>query len=547
MLTFRMDETNFGEGDRDGVRIVTGAGLKVDFDEFSPDASTLGLWHLHDGACQGEGTGLEDASGQGHDLSNHGAESVEDGFQFVRDESDYMTAAFSGQPERSQITLETWVRGWAVANATNGYIGGWRKDSNNILQIGAQRAVDGGPNSQIWAYGKGGGTSMGYLWWTSAEVTALLDSPNPWHVAVVVDGTSFRLFVNGVLRHSTATGQALAAGDYTLWLGRGAGGGGSYISAVLDEVRLSGVGRYASGFNSHRLLASGVYASLTFDAFRIQADWVDLISEQAVPGGCQITWEVRAADEQDAFGHPQAVWQSYGGDPDTLPDGRYFQWRATLVASANRMSSPTLASVEAWASEAGYNLYGATGSDPEVLDYADPFARVGPSVREAQSGVLAVGAVHWFGIRPVGGSGVESPIVQCESRLELDESGQQVPDRPAGVLAVEARPLAQGAIHLAWRYRVGITGVVPETFRIFGDGGSGMIDYGSPLAEVSYDETRTGYSAEIEGLADGIEYQLAVRAVARDEVWDEQPAVFCAVPDATAPGEVTALEAEVVL
>ena len=46
MLTFRMDETNFADGDRAGVRIVADTGLKVDFDEFADDDDTLGMWHL---------------------------------------------------------------------------------------------------------------------------------------------------------------------------------------------------------------------------------------------------------------------------------------------------------------------------------------------------------------------------------------------------------------------------------------------------------------------------------------------------------------------
>ena len=88
MLVFRVDEQNFDEGERDGVRIVPSQGLKVDFDELVPDGQTLGLWHLHDGACQGEGTGLADASGAGHHLTNHGAEPVEDGYRFVLADGD---------------------------------------------------------------------------------------------------------------------------------------------------------------------------------------------------------------------------------------------------------------------------------------------------------------------------------------------------------------------------------------------------------------------------------------------------------------------------
>ncbi|MCX5648774.1 MAG: hypothetical protein NTX40_06730, partial [Planctomycetota bacterium] len=265
-----------------------------------------------------------------------------------------------------------------------------------------------------------------------------------------------------------------------------------------------------------------------------------------VPEGCAISWDVRAADETDAFGHPQALWQPYVGDPATLPDGRYFQWRATLSATADRFTSPAITSVEASASEAGYDLYRGSGSGPESIDYAQAFARAGPGVREVQTEPLEAGTVHWFGIRPVDARGIESPITQSEARIELDASGAPVPDRPAGALAIGAQAMPLGAIRLTWRYRPGITGVVPQVFRIFGDGGGGTIDYGSPLGEVAYEMGRVAYAATIEGLASGAEHQLAVRAVAQGEVWDEQPATAPVTPDADAPGEVAALEAEVV-
>jgi len=546
MLVFRVDEQNFGEGERDGARIVTGQGLKVDFDEFAPDSQTLGLWHLHDGACQGEGTGLADASGAGHHLTNHGAEPVEDGYRFVRTDGDYMDAAFANQPARSAITLECWVRAWQVPPGFDGTVATFRRDSNSWLALFGKRSTD--PlSSKLTAEGRIGVGGDFRAWWTGTGADAFLASATAWHMACVLDSyvPILRLYVGGQLRASSATNVvALPAGDYTLRLGM-------YltvypVSAILDEFRLSAAARYAGNFTPHRLLPSGAYAGPTLDAVRIQADWLDLLSEQQVPAGCAVSWDVRAADETDAFGHPQALWQPYGSDPATLPDGRYLQWRAALSATADRLTSPAITSVEASASEAGYDLYRGSGSGPESIDYAQAFARAGPGVREVQTEPLEAGTVHWFGIRPVDARGIESPITQSEARIELDASGAPVPDRPAGALAIGAQAMPLGAVRLTWRYRPGITGVVPQVFRIFGDGGGGTIDYGSPLGEVAYEMGRVAYAATIEGLASGVEHQLAVCAVAQGEVWDEQPATAPVTPDADAPGEVAALEAEVV-
>jgi len=549
MLVFRVDEETFDQGERDGVRIITGQGLKVDFDELVPDGQTLGLWHLHDGACQGEGTGLADASGAGHHLTNYGAEPVEDGYRFVQTDVDYMNAGLPGRPEMSLVTLECWVRSWQTPIGSVGTMAMFYKNSENFFWLYGYRSANPA-SSYLSAQGRTAGGLFTAMW-SGTGADAFLASATAWHAAGVMDSTVpiIRLYVGGQLRASSATNvAALPAGDYTLRLGMQRTVGVYPLSAVLDEVRLSAAARHGGAdFTPHRLLPSGAYASPTLDAVRIRADWLDLLSEQQVPAGCAVSWDVRAADETDAFGHPQALWQPYRGAPATLPDGRYFQWRATLSATADRFTSPAITSVEASASEAGYDLYRGSGAGPESIDYAQSFARAGPGVREVQTEPLDAGTVHWFGIRPVDARGIESPITQSEARIELDASGARVPDRPAGALAIGAQAMPLGAVRLTWRYRPGITGVVPQVFRIFGDGGGGTIDYGSPLDEVAYEMGRVAYAATVEGLASGVEHQLAVRAVAQGEVWDEQPATAPVTPDADAPGEVAALEAEVVL
>jgi hypothetical protein len=545
MVTFRMDESNFSQGERQGLRIVPGAGLKVDFDEPAPDGQTVGLWHLHNGGCQGEGTGLEDASGGGHPLTNYGAEAVEDGYRFVAADSDYMTAGLPGQPERAALTLECWVR--ALLGSDTGAFISYSLNASNRMMITAQARPDNPPSSYIGASLRIGGSYVGSANWTGVDVLALLQAPEPWHVAAVLDApNSLKLFVNGVQRAIDTSGiLSMPGGDCTVHLGRSAVST-YYLSGILDEARVSAAVRYAAGFSPYRLLPDGTYDSPTFDAARVGADWVALLAETALPPECALAWEVRAADVLDGFGRPQALWQPYGGDPATLPEGRFFQWRATLFAAADRLATPTVESVEADASETGYNLYHGAGGGPEAIDYTTPVGRVGPGVTDLVTGPLAAATVHWFGLRPADARELESPTTQAECRLELDASGQVVPDRPAGVLALRAAARPLGTAHLTWRWRPGRTGVLPQAFRIFGDGGTGTIDYETPLGEVPFGADRTWYAWDTPALADGLDHLLAVRAVAPGNLWDEQPAVASVRADATAPAEVDALEAEVV-
>ncbi|MCX5648751.1 MAG: hypothetical protein NTX40_06615, partial [Planctomycetota bacterium] len=202
MLVFRMDEQNFGEGERDGARIVTGQGLKVDFDEFAPDSQALGFWHLHDGACQGEGTGLADASGAGHDLTNHGAESVEAGYRFAG-AGQYLEGAFAGQPARAALTLECWVRAWATAMGTVGAPGEYRiAGANSLLLLRALRHATPASSYILGTYYDG---TLYNAQWTGAAADAVLAGAAPWHVAVAMaNGSPVRLFVNGVLVAASA-------------------------------------------------------------------------------------------------------------------------------------------------------------------------------------------------------------------------------------------------------------------------------------------------------------------------------------------------------
>jgi hypothetical protein len=547
MRSFRTDTTNFIQGARDGTRIAAGAGVKIDFRELAPDASTSGLWHLHDGGCQGEGSGLADASGHGRDLVNHGAVVVEDGYQFTRGAGDYMQAAVGSYGYQAKATVEAWVRGWGTAGeSASRMIVKYLVDWSTFLAISARRAAV--PySSAIVAWLRVGSVWIGPAQWTGSEADAVLASPLPWHVAAVLDApTSLRLYVNGALRAMyTVAIASLPSGNYLLNISDAAGV--DNCSAIVDEVRLSSVARYNAPFTPGRLLASGMYTSMTLDSLRLGARWIGLAWAASVPPLCGAVCEVRAADTLDSGGRPEGIWGSYLGDPATLPVGRYFQWRADLSSSPDRGATPLIESTEATVSDRGYNLYRAAGPGPESVDYAEPCARVGPEIAWVNVGPLQEGAVHWFGIRPVDAQEREIPVAQGEARLELDAQGEPVPDRPAGALAAVARATVLGTARLQWCYRVGRRGVVPLAFRIFGDGGTGVINYATPLGEVPYGSGQSWYTWTSGQLAGGAEHQLAVRAVTAEGVWDEQPAIARVAPDAAPPAAVDALEAETVL
>jgi hypothetical protein len=545
MPAFRVDAAGFSAGECDRTRIVPGAGLRTDFDEFVTDADTEALWHLHDGGCEGEGLGLADASGNGHLLTNHGAEAVEDGYHFLRSRTDYVAVDIGSQPARGALTLESWVRAWDVPVGSYAQLFRLVGDNGDLLNIEVLLNADN--TATFRSYYGVAATLSGFVQWTSSAAQSLLAGTDAWHVAVAVQAPNWlRLFVNGVLRaEDTSDIVAMRAGTYVVYLGHTAPEGA--LSAVLDEVRLSSVARYSAGFSPRRLRASGQYSGPTFDSGRAGARWVGIEGETSAAQGTQVTWEARAADLTDALGRPQAEWQPYAGPPAVLPHGRFLQWRATLSASPDGRIGPTVAAATAQSSENGYNLYHATGPSADSLVYDEPYLRVGPGVQGVLTPPLAAGAVHWIGIRPVNADDVESPVTGGELRLELAASGEQVADRPAGVLDLTALPVAGGRIDLAWRWRTGLNGIAPEVFQVFSDGGSGTVNYAAPIGEVPYEAACVWYRWASESLPDGGACLLAVRAVAAVDLLDEQPAVVSAIPDSSAPGEVGEVQAEVLL
>ncbi len=548
MIPFPLDAATFDTGTPDGCRIVPGTGLRVDFDEAAAGLDTLGLWHLHDGGCAGEGTGLVDASGGGRDMVSYGAQPVEAGYRFVADEVDWMDAAFDAQPERGRLTLELWFADLGLAPGdAPAVLATLFAGAPTYLELRVRRMADP-EDSQIWARLQVGGTVLGLAQWRSAEADAVLAGGEPVHVAAVLDAPgSLTLFVGGAPRASEANVGPLPADHYVLRLGGRFGQVPDLtLTGTLDEVRLTADALYAAPLAPRRLREAGRYTSPTLDGVRPGAAWTDLAVTETVPPGCATAWDVRAADTVDGFGAPEAAWVPYAGSPAALPRGRYLQWACDLAGGAGGLLTPTVAAVEAWASEAGYAVYHAAGG-PEALTYETPLLVVGPGVTAVDTGPLAAGAVHGFGVRPTDADGRATPVTSSEARLELDAEGAVVADRPPAPVAAWAAARPAGAAEVGWRYRAGPDDAAPAVFRVYGDGGTGTVDEETPLAEVAHVPGRTHYRATVTGLAAGAANVLRVRAETAAGLADAGEALATVTPDATSPEPVEALEVEVVL
>jgi hypothetical protein len=215
------------------------------------DGATLGYWRFGE-----TGGNLSDVVA-GKVFTNVGCDIEQDGYRWVRADSDQLTATYNGEPAHQMLTLECWMRDfeWLPDQWNYGELLNWWQDGNNMLYVMA--VVHADPSfSRFWARYRVGGVWKGDFSWISAEADALLRAPEPVHVALVLDSTAPRLslYVNGIKRaedsvnpvQAPAGNYQLAVGSYpTVWAGHDYGG-------IIDEVRVSATARYGADFSPVR-------------------------------------------------------------------------------------------------------------------------------------------------------------------------------------------------------------------------------------------------------------------------------------------------------
>ncbi|MFC2044883.1 fibronectin type III domain-containing protein [Chloroflexota bacterium] len=94
--------------------------------------------------------------------------------------------------------------------------------------------------------------------------------------------------------------------------------------------------------------SSGTIASDVLDTAYTGSEWAELIWDESLPSGADITFEVRASDTSFLNTDITPAWTSVGGtSPVTsgLPTGQYKQWRAILTPDESKANTPTLQEV----------------------------------------------------------------------------------------------------------------------------------------------------------------------------------------------------------
>jgi hypothetical protein len=215
--------------DYNDVDILANAWLLADQVITTTAPATTGLvgyWKFDDGS----GTTTVDSSGSGNNGTLNGGTRWTSGlfgsaldFDGVNDYVD--CGANTSLDITAKVTLSAWVKTRDSGNSQyNPFVG--KGDTSYALQH------QNGNNIEFFIYDAGA--------WPYARMTGVTSSFNgTWHhVAGTYDGSELKVYVDGLLRGTTAHTGAIATSTYAVSMGRNSQQTTRYYEGLIDEVRI---------------------------------------------------------------------------------------------------------------------------------------------------------------------------------------------------------------------------------------------------------------------------------------------------------------------
>ena len=151
---------------------------------------------------------------------------------------------------------------------------------------------------------------------------------------------------------------------------------------------------------------------------------------------------------------------------------------------------------------------------------------------------------YYYAVRCASNSGKEEKGTLAAARLRLDVDGKVRPVRPNCVSGLCAQAVGDGRIRLGWWYWPIVQQIAPSYFVVYGDDGSGVIDYENVLGQVDCAGIRF-YSYTSSASDNNKTYRFSVRAVGSNGSDDGNRLFVEAVVDLSAPDGIEGLTGNV--
>ncbi len=120
------------------------------------------------------------------------------------------------------------------------------------------------------------------------------------------------------------------------------------------------------------------------------------------------------------------------------------------------------------------------------------------------------GQRYYYAVRRANFVGDCERGLQAIARIEFDSEGRLVAARPNAVYGLRAEQVSDGTVRLAWYYCPLAQESEPVNFNVYGDNGTGEIDYENAIATKQY-AGKGFYSCDVTAEGEG-RYSFAVRA-----------------------------------
>jgi hypothetical protein len=161
------------------------------------------------------------------------------------------------------------------------------------------------------------------------------------------------------------------------------------------------------------------------------------------------------------------------------------------------------------------------GGSMNGVDFENVLAVVEPDANEISlPSYLSneAGEVYFYVVRCANGCGDIERTLRAAVKVAIDNDGKLGKTRPNEIVGLRAKQGQDGKVEIVWHYCPMEQALrlssgresAPAEMKIYGDNGTGEIDYQNPVAVVKYKGRRV-YRHKIDRSADG-RYRFAVRA-----------------------------------
>jgi len=169
-----------------------------------------------------------------------------------------------------------------------------------------------------------------------------------------------------------------------------------------------------------------------------------------------------------------------------------------------------------WVRIAGCSLL-YRGESMETIDFANILAAENADATEMSPPNYVEhnnSSTYFYIIRRANSCGCQEYTLSAAVKVSIDADGNLAGPRPNDVFAVRAEQVNGNKIKLVWYYCPLKQEQTPASFRIYGDGGTGQIDYENPITVILY-MGRKFYSYRSDELA-GDRYLFCIRTEGSD-------------------------------